>query len=89
MVNVLYFFSGQSRKCSLKACLEALSDERTRYEVTEVDIVHGKEHDLSHSDVRAAWLEKIKAGRYHVVLVTPPCSTFSRVRMANRRGPLP
>ena len=32
-------------------------------------------------------LATIRAGGYEAILVTPPCSTWSRVRSANRRGP--
>lgn len=86
LVAVLYFFSGKSRKSSLKTCLEGMSDSERTFVVTEVDIVHGQGHDLSLPDVREAWLEKIRKGFFDVVLITPP---FSRVRMANLRGPPP
>eukprot|EP00435_Cladocopium_sp_Y103_P022226 s207_g5.t1 len=88
-VAVLYFFSGKSRQSSVKNYLEALNTEALHFEVTEVDIVHGKGHDLSVPSVRDDWLDKIKRGMFEVVLVTPPCSTFTRVRMANLRGPPP
>eukprot|EP00438_Fugacium_kawagutii_P016715 Skav227659 [mRNA] locus=scaffold58:564261:566969:- [translate_table: standard] len=32
-------------------------------------------------------LRRIEAGDFHAILVTPPCSTWSRVRGANTRGP--
>ena len=34
-------------------------------------------------------MEQIQSGIYDVVLVTPPCSTFTRARSANKRGPPP
>ena len=34
-------------------------------------------------------LSKIASGEYFAVLISPPCSTFSRVTWANKRGPRP
>ena len=55
----------------------------------EIDIIHGEDHDLSREDVRKAWLHRIQAGEFAAILCTPPCSTWTRVRMANMRGPPP
>ena len=48
-----------------------------------------KKHDLTNEEFRAGWMSKIRSGKYDVVLVTPPCSTFTRARCANMRGPPP
>lgn len=60
-----------------------------RVQITEVDIVNDDKHDLSKEAVRAGWMRQIQSGIYDVVLVTPPCSTFTRARCANKRGPPP
>ena len=45
--------------------------------------------DLTQKEVQQKLLNKISSGRYFTVLFSPPCSTFSRVVWANRRGPRP
>ena len=53
----------------------------------EVDIQNSPEWDLSKGAVQQPLLQRIKQGEFDAVLVTPPCSTWSRVRGANCRGP--
>ena len=60
-----------------------------RVQVTEVDIMNDSKHDLAKQAVKAGWMQQIQSGIYDVVLVTPPCSTFTRARCANKRGPPP
>lgn len=45
--------------------------------------------DLTKGHVRQQILSKIEAGLYDVILLSPPCSTFSRAPWSNRRGPRP
>lgn len=45
--------------------------------------------DLTRAETQRRLLNKIASGRYFAVLFSPPCSTFSRVVWANRRGPRP
>ena len=58
-------------------------------EVIEVDIRHGKRYDLSQPKVQKRWLQFVSEGRADALLVTPPCSTFSRASWANDEGPFP
>ena len=88
-VRVLYVFAGKQRQTSLRACLERLSSKEFEILVEEIDIVHGDSHDLSKESVRHTWLERIRRGEFDAVLCTPPCSTWTRVRMANMKGPPP
>ena len=60
-----------------------------RVEVIEVDIRHGKRADLSMPAVQRKWLQLIDSGGVDALLVTPPCSTFSRAAWANDEGPYP
>ena len=60
-----------------------------KVEVVEVDIRHGKRYDLSQPKVQKRWLQFITDGRADALLVTPPCSTFSKAPWANDRGPFP
>ena len=47
--------------------------------------------DLTKPRVRNRWLKAIREGQYFALILTPPCSTFSRLRAvwANGRGPYP
>ena len=45
--------------------------------------------DVTLPKVRELLLNKVVSGRYFVVLLSPPCSTFSRATWANRKGPRP
>ena len=54
-----------------------------------VDIQVRPYHDLTSPKVQQNLLSKIASGRYFAVLFSPPCSTFTRVVWANRKGPRP
>ena len=56
-------------------------------EVEMVDIQVRPFLDLTRAEVQQRLLNKIASGRYDAVIFSPPCSTFSRVVWANRRGP--
>ena len=86
---MLYIFAGKKRQTSLRACLERFVSEEFNIKVIEIDIIHGEDHDLSRQEVREAWLARIRDGEFTAILCTPPCSTWTRVRMANMRGPPP
>eukprot|EP00435_Cladocopium_sp_Y103_P046025 s1206_g13.t1 len=60
-----------------------------RVEVIEVDLRHRKGVDLSQPTVQRKWLALIDSGKVDALLVTPPCSTFSRASWANDDGPFP
>ena len=88
--KVLYLFSGTSRTSSFGNALRKVAERHElQIEITEVDILRDPQQDLSQTKVAAAWIEKIQAGHFDAVLVTPPCSTFTRARCANKRGPPP
>ena len=89
-VNILYLFSGADRPSSLAASLlemEKIYGAKVRVEM--IDIVRSEAHDLSKNEVRESFKTRIQAGEFEAVIVTPPCSTWTRVRMANQRGPRP
>lgn len=88
--KILYLFSGSHRQTSFANSVERLAREAgLKITVVEVDIEFGEEHDLSKHDVRQRWLRRISSGEFRAVVITPPCSTYSRVRMANMKGPPP
>ena len=88
--RVLYLFSGKSRETSFSKMVQKIAQQHgLRVQVTEVDIMNDDKHDLAKESVKAGWMQQIQSGVYDVVLVTPPCSTFTRARCANKRGPPP
>ena len=88
--KILYLFSGAHRQTSFASNVSKLAkDAGLNITVLEVDIEFGEEHDLSKQEVRQTWLNRIASGEFRAVVVTPPCSTYSRVRMANMKGPPP
>ena len=88
--KVLYLFSGAQRKASVASFLQAEAKQvQIVFEVHEVDIQNSPDWDLTDKSLQQKLLQELKQGLYHVVLITPPCSTWSRVRGANCRGPPP
>jgi hypothetical protein len=86
----LYVFSGKPRKNSVSSWLRKLSKQLgVAVEVEMVDIQVRPFLDLTRAEVQQRLLNKIASGRYDAVIFSPPCSTFSRVVWANRRGPRP
>lgn len=58
-------------------------------QVEMVDIQVRPYLDVTLPKVREYLLNKISTGQYYAVLLSPPCSTFSRATWANRKGPRP
>ena len=54
-----------------------------------VDICRSARMDLTKSALRQSYLDKIQAKSYDAILLSPPCSSFSRAPFANHRGPRP
>ncbi|CAE7381755.1 unnamed protein product [Symbiodinium natans] len=54
-----------------------------------VDISRQARVDLATSKVRNFYLQQLRDGLYDAVLLSPPCSSFSRAVWANFRGPRP
>ena len=74
----------------MQSCLKHLcAVEGLNLEMLCVDIKRKPWMDLSHSRERDKLLEQIKQGRFDAIIISPPCSTFSRACWANHRGPRP
>ena len=59
-------------------------------DVDEIDIlVGGKQHDMLDSEAQEAIMARIAAGDYDIVVMSPPCATWSRARLSNHKGPGP
>ena len=88
--RVLYVFSGIRRKANLKYWL-GLGGKTASMDIVveEVDVLHGSEHDLLNEDVWRKLRGRIKAGEFDAIVISPPCSTYSRSRLNKRGGPPP
>lgn len=87
---MLYLFSGRPRKNSIAAWLRKLSKKLgVTVQVEMVDIQVRPHLDVTLSKVRDFLLSKISTGQYFAILLSPPCSTFSRAPWANKKGPRP
>ena len=57
--------------------------------VIELDIQRDRKCDFTRQSIQKKWLQRIDQGEFHAVILTPPCSTYSRASWANDRGPHP
>ena len=55
----------------------------------EVDLYRSEEHDLSVDELWEKVATRVQAGQFHAIMMSPPCSTWSRAVWANRKGPQP
>ena len=89
-IRILYLFSGQSRKGSVSHWCSKLAKRHSSAVSVEVVDIKVKPHvDLTLKSNREKILEKIKIQKYDVIILSPPCSTFSRAPWSNRKGPRP
>jgi hypothetical protein len=88
--KVVYFFAGAKRKNSLANILLDLGrGGDIFYDITEVDILRDPADDLLPSSARKLWLDRLKAEEFQVIIVTPPCNSWSRLVWLNNFGPKP
>ena len=90
-LRMAYLFSGPQRKSSIAHHLHQLCAKAGfGLEVDEIDIlVGGKQHDMLDSEAQEAIMARIAAGDYDIVVMSPPCATWSRARLSNHKGPGP
>ena len=90
-LRVLYLFSGVSRRASIAESLKDLcTKDGFGLEFHDVDIhVGGSAHDLLDKDIQEVYMSNIQAGEYDVVILSPPCGSWSRASWANDDGPAP
>ena len=86
---MLYLFAGESRKADVRHFLQELCDlGHVGLEISEIDICRDPSMDLLDEATAERALKQIRDGCWDVVIVTPPCNTFSRVRFV-QPGPKP
>eukprot|EP00435_Cladocopium_sp_Y103_P074484 s15_g49.t1 len=83
-------FAHQRRKNSLAWFVRKLAKQfHSVVEVIELDLRHSRKCDFTQPKLQRKWLDFIDAGRADALVITPPCSTFSRAPWANEEGPSP
>ena len=90
-IRVLYLFSGVSRRASIAESLRTLCQrDGNGLEFHDVDIhVGGSAHDLLDKEIQEVYMSNILAGGYDIVILSPPCGSWSRANWANNDGPPP
>ena len=88
-VNVIYLFAGKQRKADIGEFLKAAEQRGLiKLQLKEFDIERQSDHDLTNQDLWSEIFTLIESGNW-VVIVSPPCNTFSRARFQFLRHPGP
>ncbi len=83
-------FAGAQRKADLRSSLEELcQSQQFHLEMEEWDILRSQEQDLSDEVKVGSLLERLRAGEFDAVFMSPPCNTWSRAVHSNKWGPRP
>ncbi len=73
----------------MKSCLESLGfSHGFQVEIREVDIERSEQDDLSSDNLWDELFRHVSEGAYDVVVISPPCNSFSRARQTYP-GPRP
>ena len=85
-ISVLYLFAGKPRQGDMTQCLQ---QQALGYQlrITCVDIQCRPSVNLANTVERQNLLARIRAQEFDAILLSPPCSTFSRAPWANFKGP--
>ena len=87
---MLYLFSGCTRKGSVSHWTRKLATKwNVKVQIDMVDIRVRPHLDVTKPSVQQSLLNKIRAGYYAAIILSPPCSTFTRATFSNKRGPRP
>ena len=78
---MLCLFAGAPRRADINSFLQALSKAQDfDLDVREVDIERSDSDDLSSAQLWEEIFTEIDSGKYDVIIMSPPCGTWSRVR---------
>ena len=89
-LNVLYLFAGAPRRADINSFLHEYSQAQNfSLHVREVDIERSESDDLSRDQLWEEIFAEIKDGKYDVLIMSPPCGTWSRVRFQWQLHPGP
>ena len=86
----MYLFAGRQRHSDIGSFLKKVSQSKgLRLELMEFDIERSPEHDLTDEKLWERISDLLKEGDW-VLIVSPPCNTFSRARFQLQHpGPKP
>ena len=88
-VTVIYLFAGKQRKADIGEFLRAAEQRGLiKLQLKEFDIERQSDHDLTNQDLWSEIFTLIESGNW-IVIVSPPCNTFSRARFQFLRHPGP
>ena len=83
-----HLFAGAAREGDLGSWLQLLAQEAgLLLHLEEVDLVRSGSHDLLDADTQDHLL--LQLADSHVLIASPPCSSFSRAQYSGRPGPRP
>jgi hypothetical protein len=89
-VSVLYVFCGELRKSDVGELLRSLqTSNQITLHLVEVDLVRSDSHNMTAEGFWTSLVRRILQKEFQVIIMTPPCSTFSRARNSNSWGPPP
>ena len=83
---MVYLFAGASRRGDIRQQLQGLAHGKFHLELTELDLEIHHSHDLSKTELWDKLFQDIDKGLVDVLLLSPPCNTFSRARHHFRQG---
>lgn len=79
-MRILHLFCGERRKTSVTSVLQRDAfAHQFSVDITEIDMANSVEQEGT--------LLQLSQGHFDAVLITPPSSSWSRVRSANFKGP--
>ena len=96
--RVLYLFAGRARQAvfgqALGEVVALWNSEANAVHMTlaleEIDTLRGGlAHNLLEPEAQSSFIRRVSEGEFDLVIVTPPCNTFSRAVFQADDGPKP
>ena len=90
-LKMCYLFSGTKRRSSIANELAKLCKQAgLGLHVWEVDILNGgSDMDLLDEECQQYWMSRVESGYFDIIILSPPCGSWSRANYSNRPGPKP
>ena len=97
-LRMLYVFAGAKRKADMEAVAQELvhitnnngCGIHLNLTFDQWDVLRGGDsHDLTDIDLQRRLKGKVMSGDYDIIILSPPCESWSRVLFANNLGPAP
>ena len=87
-LKVVYLFAGKRRHSDIAAFLKKADSDVLRVELHEFDIERSPQHDLTDAELWNQIFDTLREGSW-ILIVSPPCNTFSRARFQFQQHPGP